>query len=439
LGELDDKPWSTFTHPDDVAENNALSDKLLRGEITSFRMEKRYIHKNGGIVRAHLTVSLVGDDVKHARFRVVMIEDITERKKAEEALGESEQNLSGIMANIDDSVVTMGEAGAILSFNKAAERTFGHRAEEVIGGTVEQLMPGSVPGRHQGFVDGYLESGRSAVIGKGPRELEGRRKDGSTFPLEITVSEMHIGERRTFIGAIRDITERKQAEDALRLAQFSLDHAGVAVFWVGESGRLEYINKSCQRMLGYSRDELSELHIWKLDPYVAEAEWPRIWARIAHRASHTFESIYLAKDGGEVPVEVTTTQVSLGDHQFVCSFSRDITERKRAEAALRASEAHLNQAQRIAHIGSWEYDVQTKEISWSDEIYRIYGVRRGEFIPTIESILELIHPDDRDGIAGARGRAPYDDRPYDQEFRILRPDGELRRLHSRAFSMNTES
>ena len=104
---------------------------------------------------------------------------------------------------------------------------------------------------------------------------------------------------------------------------------------------MEYANKSLQRMFGYSRNELLAKHIWELDPNVAQAEWPQIWARLTRRESHTFEGVFLIKGGDQIQVEITSTHLSLGDHQFVCSFSRDITERKQAQVALKDSEARL--------------------------------------------------------------------------------------------------
>ncbi len=92
-GELDGTHWSVFTHADDIAENKQQSNRLLSGEITSFQLEKRFIRKDGGVLWGRLTVSLVGKGIEHARFRIAMIEDITERKNAESALRESEQNL----------------------------------------------------------------------------------------------------------------------------------------------------------------------------------------------------------------------------------------------------------------------------------------------------------------------------------------------------------
>ena len=139
----------------------------------------------------------------------------------------------------------------------------------------------------------------------------------------------------------QNVAKRNLAEDALQFSKFSLDHAGDAVSWIGESGNLEYANKSLQQMFGYSRNELLAKHIWELDPNVSQADWPNIWAKLMRRDSHTFEGVFLIKGGDHIQVEVTTTHLSLGDHQFVCSFSRDITERKRAQEALKESESRL--------------------------------------------------------------------------------------------------
>ncbi|MCH7888813.1 MAG: PAS domain S-box protein [Proteobacteria bacterium] len=141
--------------------------------------------------------------------------DITERKRAEEELREGEQRIRAILNNVADSVVTIDETGNVRSFNPAAERAFGYAADEVIGRNVAMLMGEPDHDRHDGYIRKYLRTGKAKILGVGPREVTGRRKDGSTFPLELAVSEVTLDEKRVFIAALRDITERKRAEEQL--------------------------------------------------------------------------------------------------------------------------------------------------------------------------------------------------------------------------------
>ncbi len=110
----------------------------------------------------------------------------------------------------------------------------------------------------------------------------------------------------------------------------------------------------------------------------------------------------------------------------------DVTERKEAEIALRRSEAGLAEAQRIAHLGSWEWSVKTREVFWSDEVFRIYGYEPREFLPDIDKFMEVVHPDDREMVAKNIHGALYEHKPYEFEHRIVRPGGEERVVHRQA-------
>ena len=130
------------------------------------------------------------------------------------ALVESEAKMRAILNTAVDGIITIDERGIVESFNAAAERLFGHRAEDVIGCNVTMLMPEPYQSEHDGYLDNYLHTGRAKIIGIG-REVFGLRKDGTTFPMELAVSEVKIGERRLFTGIVRDLTVRKRMEREL--------------------------------------------------------------------------------------------------------------------------------------------------------------------------------------------------------------------------------
>jgi len=134
-----------------------------------------------------------------------------ERVQAERFLQESEAKAQAIVETTVEGIITIDERGRIETFNQAAEQIFGYAAAEVIGENVQVLMPAPYRAEHDGYMQSYLETGEAKIIGIG-REVTGRRKDGTTFPMELSVSEVQMGDRRIFTGIVRDITERRRLE-----------------------------------------------------------------------------------------------------------------------------------------------------------------------------------------------------------------------------------
>jgi two-component system sensor kinase FixL len=139
------------------------------------------------------------------------VHDISRRKRAEESLAEQRARLHAIVDTALDAIITIDEQGLIDSFNPAAERLFGYAPAEVLGKNVSLLMPAPYHAEHDAYLRHYRETGEKRIIGIG-REVMAQRKDGTTFPIELAVSEMQVDGRRRFTGLVHDITQRKQAE-----------------------------------------------------------------------------------------------------------------------------------------------------------------------------------------------------------------------------------
>jgi PAS domain S-box-containing protein len=147
-----------------------------------------------------------------------LVRKMNETSQAQEALRRSEQRLRTVIDSVLDGIVTISDDGVIESFSPSAERIFGYSEAEVVGDNVKVLMPEPDRAQHDGYIDSFLRTGKSGIIGVG-REVMGRRKDGSTFPMDLAIDEAEIGGRRLFIGVVRDITARKRADDDLREAK----------------------------------------------------------------------------------------------------------------------------------------------------------------------------------------------------------------------------
>lgn len=165
------------------------------------------LRKDGSEFAADVSLSPLEDG-----YVLATVHDITRRKRAEEALAEQRARLSAIVETAVDAIITIDERGIIDSFNPAAERLFGYAQDEVLGINVSKLMPSPYHEAHDGYLAHYLATGEKRVIGIG-REVVAQRKDGTTFPMLLAVSEMQVGSRRMFTGIVHDITLRKQAEE----------------------------------------------------------------------------------------------------------------------------------------------------------------------------------------------------------------------------------
>lgn len=147
--------------------------------------------------------------------------DITLRNQAKAALEESEARMRAIFETAVDAIITIDEQGIIERTNPAAERLFGYAQSELVGRNVSVLMPSPYREKHDDYLVHYRKTGEKRIIGIG-REVKGQKKDGTVFPIELSVAEMWFGTRRMFTGMVRDISERKQAEAALRQSQEEL-------------------------------------------------------------------------------------------------------------------------------------------------------------------------------------------------------------------------
>jgi PAS domain S-box-containing protein len=172
---------------------------------------------------------------------------------AGDATPPSQALLEAVLNVALDGIVTITEDGTVATFNGAAERIFGYQASEVIGGNVSLLMPEPYRSEHDGYIANYLRTGKARAIGVG-RVVLGRRKDSSTFPLDVCVAELWHGGRRYFTGTVRDITGRWQTEEALRASQDRLDmvlEAGRMGSWVWDcQTNRSYWNRQEYELLG---------------------------------------------------------------------------------------------------------------------------------------------------------------------------------------------
>jgi two-component system, cell cycle sensor histidine kinase and response regulator CckA len=205
--------WTEAVHPDDFARLRAFFDlRAVHGHIDQ---EYRIRRPDGSVRWIRDRRFLVRNEVLKVDRVVGFAEDITERKNAELSLQLSEGKLRALLESASESIVAIDEHGKILLVNGRTDELFGYRREELIGQMVEVLLPEDVRGVHSRHRESYFAHPRSRAMGAG-MVLAGRRKDGTTFPVEISLSFVHEGSSVLVLALISDITERKQLEERLR-------------------------------------------------------------------------------------------------------------------------------------------------------------------------------------------------------------------------------
>src|SRR3954451_22505825 len=192
-------------------------------------------------------------------------------RQLDDELRKSEARYRTVMDAAFDAIVTITPAGIVRCFNRGAERIFGYRAEDIIGQPVTLLMPERYRELCIGGLHSYLRTGEAHVVG-GTTELVGLRKDGSELPIEMSLGEIPEGGERLFTGVIRDVTERKRTEDALREARDRFrsifDHAPIGVAVVSLEGRYLQVNRSLCEILGYTEEELQATTWQEITPTI---------------------------------------------------------------------------------------------------------------------------------------------------------------------------
>ncbi|MEW6250989.1 MAG: PAS domain S-box protein, partial [Planctomycetota bacterium] len=310
--------------------------------------------------------------------------EMDERERAAEATRRSEARYRAVTETAQDAVITTDAEGRIRLWNPAAERIFGYRAAEIVG---QSMLAHIVPVRYRepmrkAFAE-FVRTDQGPLLGK-TVELAALRRDGSEFPIELSLSAWRGQQQDIAAAVVRDITARKRAASELLLFRSLLDQANDAIEVIDvETGRFLDINQRACISHGYTREEYLALPVCEIDPGIAQRPWPELVEELrsgtTRDRSRTYESQHRRKDGSFFPVEVSTTFVHL-DRDYLLAVVRDITERKQAEEALRREHARAQQYLDIAAFMIVALNQQGEITLLNRKAHAILGYEEGTLI-----------------------------------------------------------
>jgi len=420
----------------------AVSDvaPTLEREITP-QLWQQYITE--GRLSGEYTILRKDGTTRETEFRAVanilpglhlsVLRDVTERKRMEESLRRNEMWLRTIISSAPLILWAMDREGVVTLSEGRGLEALGFRSGELVGQSVFDLY-------HD--MPEILELDRRVLAGE---EFSSRTKVGAV-ELESRWVPLHDdqGGITGAIGVALDITERARVEAALRESEerfakvfhsspiaIGITTVAVGITTVAEGHFLD-VNESLLRLYGYRREEVIGHTALELNM----AQNPSDRAALLHKLHeqgtlHNVEHTFRTKSG-ELRDGITSLElIELNGEACILALTLDITERKRAEEQLNKTVAQLIETQRLAHVGSWERDLATDIITWSDELYDIFGVQPGEFSTTYTTAINRVHPADREDISRILDQAARDCRPFSYKGRVLRPDGTERIVYTR--------
>jgi len=264
-------------------------------------------------------------------------EEIAGRQRAEAAVRMSESLTAAILESALDAIITIDAGGRIVEFNPAAERTFGYSRVEAIGQSMAELIiPPTWREAHAQGLANYLSTGQGSVLEK-RLELTAMRKGGSEFPCELTVTRTSVASPPLFTGYLRDISERKRAEQRFQLV---VESAPSGFVMVDQAGRMVLVNSQTEKMFGYTRDELLGQPVEMLVPERFRKQHPQyrsgFFANPKAQAMGVGRDLFgQRKDGSEFPVEIGLNPIKTSEGCFVLGAIVDITQRQQAEERFR--------------------------------------------------------------------------------------------------------
>jgi PAS domain S-box-containing protein len=370
---------------------------------------------------------------------IILLKDITEQKKYEQKLVESEATFSELFDSAPDALIVIDDEGKIIRVNQQVEILFGYLKYELLGQKVNKLLPERFRHLHENHVSNYMLDPHKRQMGAG-LELLGRKKDGIEFPVDVMLSPLSRVNKKYTLGTVRDITDLKNNERKLQASEQQyktvIQTLPYGIVETGIDGTIKMVNDAFAEIHGYKVKELLGIKIWDLAANPKDKITIRTFLEEAQKGDLNPQTEFAKrkkKGGSKIDVQIDWNYIkdTEGNTEGFISIYTDITEKLKIEQSLQKNRLMLSQAEQLSHLGSWEWDVVNDKLYWSGELYRIFGLNRNEFEPTMEEFGKRIHPDDRERVINTIKNSLKSVRPFFHFESIVKPGGEVRVLSTR--------
>ena len=393
-----------------------------------------HLRKDGITFPVLIDISIVWKDDGGIKYRVINVQDITLNKAAEKRL----QHFAAIVESSVDAIIGKSLDGIVASWNRGAEKLFGYSADEMLGQSINVVIPENW---HREEHEKLRRIAANEIISN--YETKRCRKDGQLIDVSITTSPIRDGAGKV-LGAssvVQDISERKRAEQSLKqsleFTECVINAIPDLLLELDRYGRYLNVWAHNPSLLIMKKDELLGKTVWDV---FSQDSAELIMSAIEEAAEKGYSfgktlCVNLSHEERWIELSVSKKACSNSSVNNFIVLSRDITERKRSADLFIKSERKLEDAQRVAHLGSWELDLILNELSWSDEIYRIFELDSKQFKPSYEAFISIIHPEDRQAVNQAYVDSLVNQTNYEIQHRLLMPDGRIKWVHESCETM----
>jgi PAS domain S-box-containing protein len=424
LAPLSIATWRDLVHPDDLPASEAALAAHFRGETERYVCEARMRHKSGAWIWVLDQGQVVEWSAPGKPARMVGTHtDITERKHLQASLEHESGFLKTLVQTIPDLVWLKDPNGVYLACNPRFESLYGHSEAEILGKSDYDFVD-------KELADFFRANDLAATAQGGPRVNEEwlTFADGHREQAETTKTPMYTaaGELIGVLGIAHDITAARQTAAELHLANerrrklMDLSRDGIAL--IDQGHRIVEANKRFAEMLGYAEGEVIGLHTWDYEANLDEAFVRENFADLS-TVDATFESRHRRKDGSIVDVEVSASGARIDGANVVFTVTRDIGERKRAEARQRETDLFLRSTQQIAKVGGWKANPVANSLTWTEEVYRLVEHPLDQPPRDLDEGLRYYAPESLPAVRAALAKTLETGEPFSMECAMVAASG----------------